>query len=896
MLIAVLLFIFVYLHGSWSVPADPTPREYYQPDGSRVILKKWGDERINGYETLQGFTVVKNSKGYWVYAKRDLSGKLIPTDITADLLPPENLPKNIKPLSSNTAQKAYFYSGIQRIAPSTGSGAVILVLINFTDTTPTFTRADFESLIFDINNQWSAKSYFQKVSYGNFDFTGEVVDWVIAQNNHDYYGQNDPNTGRDAKPGSLVYEAAEAVDSQIDFSNYDRDGDCKVDAFAVIHQGTSEASAYGQPTDIWAHRSTLTYMYATGRSDYPGQNGNGEYVTNDTCSSNPSQNVRINDYIIIPELYQTAVIAGIGLFVHEYAHILGLPDLYDIDGSSYGIGNWGAMGTGVWNTNPGGTPGDRPAYLSAWAKAVMRWICPIPLSGSNIVVNFPPASNNPNSVYMLGSGIPGVSGEYYLLENRQKIAGTFDEALPGEGLLIWHIDESIPTNQTECPYDHSDPRCDTEHYKVALEQADNNLDLENKTNTGDAGDPFPGTSNNNTFSDTTFPSAKLYGNTNSGVSVRSISISSGNNIGAYVTANSGVPSVDITPTSVDFGAVILGLLSSESFTVSNQATATGLLRVVSLDFVNPTRVFPFRLSNTGISNPCPTAPFCLFPGESCVQGIDFLPTSYGLQTATIEIINNVSPRQVDVSGFGNNKPSVNSFNISPSSGTTPLTVTFNWNVSDPDTALGDTLTCTIDVNNDGTVEHTVNNCQSSNNSWNYTYSNKGTFTAKFTVIDSHGSSSSTTATITVSNNPPVINSFTAFPSSGTVPFKVTFNWDISDPEGDTLVCKIDVNNDGIWDYTITICDSSKSQKHTYSNSGIFTAVLEINDGMGNSTRKQITVKVSPASGGSGSGASGGGSSGVCSSGGATFNPMQLILMIIVPFTVFLRKVLRKKRK
>jgi hypothetical protein len=72
-------------------------------------------------------------------------------------------------------------------------------------------------------------------------------------------------------------------------------------------------------------------------------------------------------------------------------------------------------------------------------------------------------------------------------------------------------------------------------------EADGLNHLESGTNRGDAGDPFPGTSNNTVFNDTTNPSSKLYCSTGigfcdpSGVSITGISAS-----GATMTATMAV--------------------------------------------------------------------------------------------------------------------------------------------------------------------------------------------------------------------------------------------------------------------------------------------------------------------------------------------------------------------
>jgi len=162
-----------------------------------------------------------------------------------------------------------------------------------------------------------------------------------------------------------------------------------------------------------------------------------------------------------------------------------LPDLYDTDGSSQGIGNWGLMGSASWL---GG--GKRPGGLSAWSKIKLGWQVPteILLNGSYVLNS---AATN-EEIYFLN---PGEGKEYFLLENRQKLG--VDQALPGSGLAIWHIDDARFTNAIET------------HKRVDVEEADglNGLDGSSR---GDAGDLFPGTSGNTFFNAVSNPNNQLY--------------------------------------------------------------------------------------------------------------------------------------------------------------------------------------------------------------------------------------------------------------------------------------------------------------------------------------------------------------------------------------------------
>ena len=100
--------------------------------------------------------------------------------------------------------------------------------------------------------------------------------------------------------------------------------------------------------------------------------------------------------------------------------------------------------------------------------------------------SIPQAYNNSSTptVFKMRTSVMGPQ-EYFLLENRQNVSGSYDEYLPGNGLLIWHVDEAMNTfalqNDNECKVEpHSS--CPSAHYLVALEQADAALHLENSVN------------------------------------------------------------------------------------------------------------------------------------------------------------------------------------------------------------------------------------------------------------------------------------------------------------------------------------------------------------------------------------------------------------------------------
>lgn len=359
-------------------------------------------------------------------------------------------------------------------APLHGTVRVIVVLVDFSDQPMAATTQHFEELFFStgVLPNGSVKEYFDEVTNGLVNLTGQVVGPYRMPRTVAAYANGESGTGTVAPNArTMARDAAVAADPHVNFGPYDNDGNGFVDAFIVVHAGPG-AEVSGSPDEIWSHKWVLA---------------GGEYVTDTT---------KIYAYLTVPED------AKIGVCAHELGHLLfGFPDLYDTDNTSEGIGNWCLMAGGSWN---GG--GDVPAHPSAWCKAQQEWatVHNVTTNGALTIADVKDA----HTVYRLWKD--GAAGqEYFLLENRQQ-AG-YDAQLPGNGLLIWHIDDAIANNTNEA------------HYRVALMQADGLRDLENATDRGDGGDPFPGSADNRAFTNTSTPNSKSYGNLSTCVSVTAIS-------------------------------------------------------------------------------------------------------------------------------------------------------------------------------------------------------------------------------------------------------------------------------------------------------------------------------------------------------------------------------------
>ncbi len=181
-------------------------------------------------------------------------------------------------------------------------------------------------------------------------------------------------------------------------------------------------------------------------------------------------------------------------------------------------------------------------------------------------------------------------------------------------------------------------------------------------------------------------------------------------------------------------------------------------------------------------------------------------------------------------------PKIESFSATPETPKTGSSTIFGWGVSGGD---GGTLTCKLDVDADGMDDYTISDC-ASNASQAHTYTQAGVYQVRLTVEDATNASVQTSMELTVLSTSPVISQFTVDPNPAYSTVATTFYWQVSDPEGDSLTCTLDINNDGTDDYSIDDCANIASQEHTYASSGDFTAQLTVRD---NASETQTTASL-----------------------------------------------------
>ena len=391
------LFVFAAITaaGLWACPAMPGAfRHVKMVDGTTVKAFIHGDEFFN-YETDENeFLLTPNDKGLYVNTRRRISAEKVQQRRAAARRAP------------GVTDEPRRVVGHPRTVPR-----ILVVMVQYQDVKflPENTRTAIDSM-------------FNYNGYNYMGAPGSVRDYFIAQSGGKYQPQFDvvgpvtvdyESTDADNHEYSILKQACNQLDDDVDFSQYDNDGDGYIDLMFMLYAGRTSADG-GPEGTIWPHHSAVKSenMY------------DGVYLGNYSCA---------NEQGYFAYLYSTHR-AGIGTACHELSHGLGLPDYYDVKkvGTKNLPGYWNLMGSGNWNNE-----GITPCNWSIYDKYYLGWETPHNLSKEGVTYVLKPSSEG---WWVTKSGkLSGATSTetVYYLENRQQQG--WDEYLPGHGLVIWQV-------------------------------------------------------------------------------------------------------------------------------------------------------------------------------------------------------------------------------------------------------------------------------------------------------------------------------------------------------------------------------------------------------------------------------------------------------------------------
>ncbi len=367
-----------------------------------------------------------------------------------------------------------------------GTFRTVVVAATYADRTPAFQPAQYDSLFFGaggFRGGYSLRSYFEELSGGRFRIAGDVTDWVPLPQSWAYY-INDFAGGR-GRWKDYVRDALARADETVDWRQYDNDGPDGVPD-SGDDDGFVDLVVFLHPlADGVCRRDELAGPVATGY--YLGAPGAlGSAFTTRRIGAN-GRAIEVDDFVLTAGLDcdDVAAIATINIPAHELGHALGLPDLNDLDRSSMGVGVWDLMGYGLYAGR------GRPAALGAWCRWQLGWGSVVNVVESGAFV-LPPAVSGRTALRVK---IPGTR-EYYLVENRRREG--IDAALPGAGLIVWHIDADSMARYAPL---YRGTENDTHPGIAVVRQA---------PGYGTGADPFPGLGGNATLGAATLPSAATF--------------------------------------------------------------------------------------------------------------------------------------------------------------------------------------------------------------------------------------------------------------------------------------------------------------------------------------------------------------------------------------------------
>ena len=396
-----------------AVPAKPGAFNYTQPDGTVIQLELHGDEFFN-WHTLAGTSqvMVKGDDGFWHKGSLNTSAMQAARRQRRSI----NLNRTAGLRTHNNDPMTH------------GERHIPVFLVNFSDLSFKISdpQAKFNALLNQKGYSYnggtgSVQDYYVDNSHGAFTPIFDVFGPVTLPNTMAYYGAPASESQSDTCPEVAVYEAAMALDGEIDFSRYDYNNDGMVDMILMYYAGYNQAE-HGPDDSIWPHQwSVQNSSNRSARNARPDGKALGAYF----CTSELSGS------------YGTTM-CGIGTTCHEFGHSLGLPDFYDTDyednGYSGALYSFSTMCSGSYNNN-----GRTPPYFNSEERIILGWLM------DSDVPDLPEGQVSFSSVkddYAFRT-VTDTDGEYFLYECRD--GSGWDAYIPS-GLLVYHVDKSTVHN------------------------------------------------------------------------------------------------------------------------------------------------------------------------------------------------------------------------------------------------------------------------------------------------------------------------------------------------------------------------------------------------------------------------------------------------------------------
>ena len=444
--LAVVLIACQIVTGAFAAPALRGIFTVRQPDGTLLSVEQYGDEYHHWTSTSDGTLVINKGGAYYVAAIDD-TGCLLASDLLAHDVS-ERDSREQQQIAVQTSRRALFHqqrnealrrtmniSSTGGYLPHKGTVRVLTILVAFQDSTFTingpvqafeqYLNGDVQTDMGNKNdyNLTSVQRYFETCSAGQFIPQFDIVGPVTVPHELAYYGGTS-KTGSDDKFSTFCKDAVTQVKDMIpDWTVYDNDGDGNAELVCIIYAGYGQNQGGGVET-IWAKASRQNIEVSKG--------------------------FRVNFFNCSPEHFHPHqsykdYINGIGVFIHEMSHCMGLPDLYQKKNefrNDQGMESWDVMDYGCYNRN-----GFAPAAYTAWEQEVMGWKEMETVTASQHISGLLPLLEG-GTAYKIAN--TAKENEYMAIESVKKRG--LNLYANGSGLLVYHVDyPSSEVNMTDAP-------------------------------------------------------------------------------------------------------------------------------------------------------------------------------------------------------------------------------------------------------------------------------------------------------------------------------------------------------------------------------------------------------------------------------------------------------------
>lgn len=421
-----------------AVSADPRPRVLTNPDGSTVTVRVHGNEFFHFMTDVDCTRILeRDAEGYITDAVRE--GRQLAFSQENVMMLAETAKPAFPPVATPVAsmQKMAALDGSGRsLYPTIGKGnRSLIVLVEFDDVDFTienpkdyFTRQLNEPGFSDYGACGSALDYYIDSSNGLYAPQFDVYGPVKVSGEASYYKELERMNELIAESLTALHDADE-----LDFSNYDLDNDGMVDTIFFYYAGYGSADS--ETETIWPHQydyNALVGYAADSALIFDGKKVGPYACANELFGLNP---------VTKKEPWKDGSepwMNGIGTFVHEYGHVLGLPDLYDTTYSNEveTPGKYDVMDKGNYNDN-----NCRPPRFSAYEQWVCHWLeFTDAVDGTHYDLKAGGNSDTPDAVRIripMSSDGKTFNPEYFVIEARDN--SNWDSCFPASGLMVWRI-------------------------------------------------------------------------------------------------------------------------------------------------------------------------------------------------------------------------------------------------------------------------------------------------------------------------------------------------------------------------------------------------------------------------------------------------------------------------